>query len=193
MNYFKNMAITFIACVFATIAANAQDGATYVLYPYSEVRVNSEFLASVTDTENWSTSIQAYVSTSDQVLEAWCNGLGENAAAIAISTTKAADILGDGCGAARDSATMVIEVPKGRFTSNFADLSNAETDNLYFYLRNQGSDEFSALSAIGKGLLVDPYLNEGPHIFSIGRQSGIENGFFPNFCQMCGCCTEINQ
>lgn len=182
-------AIAFIVCSLPGAVFGEDIGALVI--PNLDVNLNVPLVAQTTDADIWAHTVLGNTTTSDQALSVWCNVISTEAPAIALSRTPLEASELDGCRGAQDQEVMVIELAPSILGSGSAVSPDGGGNAVYLYLRG-GDQGLVDLSGIGKGILYPSYGGSAPEVFQVGRQGGNEDTFFPNFCQMCGCCTEVN-
>lgn len=188
---FRNvLTYCFLASIltYATESA-AQDNSNFVVFPTSEIQLNTGQFVNFGQDTDWTEAVRAYTDTSDRAVSVWCNDISASDAAIAVSAKSMSDIGLASCPTADTGNTLTIKVPRDRIPQSYGDLSGLESDHLYLFLRSSNAETHQELSGIGQRLLWEPYKDEAGEIFSV-TGGGPKDTFFPNFCQMCGCCTE---
>jgi hypothetical protein len=183
-------AIAFFACSLPG-AVSSEDIAVLVI-PGLDVNLNVPLVAQTTDVEIWAQTVLGNSTTSDQALSVWCSVISTETPAIVLSTSLLEESEIDHCQGAQSQNVMAIELTPSLLGPSSAVLSNGDSNAIYLYLRS-GDQGFVDLSGIGKGILYPSFGELIPEVFQSGRQGGNEDEFFPNFCQMCSCCTEVRE
>lgn len=170
------------------------DDVEALVYPSSDVELDVRLLSETMDQSAWSNLMLGSTYTSDQAIGVWCSVISSETPALAVSTAPMGFSNSSDCPNREGNTVLEIELPSSLLGDNrsfsWADGSESAIDqSVYLYLRG-GTEGLGELSAIGKGVLAPLYGATAPELFQAGRQGGNEDTFFPNFCQMCGCCTE---
>lgn len=181
--------ISFIVCSLPGAVLGEEIGT--LIIPNLDVELNVPLVAQTTDAEIWAHTVLGNTTTSDQALSVWCNVISTEVPAIALSRAPLEASELDGCRGAQNQEIMIIELAPSLLGPSSAFSPDGGGNAVYLYLRS-GDQGFVDLSGIGKGILYSSYGRSAPEVFQVGRQGGNEDKFFPNFCQMCDCCIEVN-
>ena len=165
--------------------AKSQVALKYVLIPTGEIQFDWQELWRAKQ-HVWPTqSVEAYAQTTNEVLQAWCNDISFQRDAMTFATTT---IMGAGitnCPSADSNEIIKIIVPSSQFSSQFGARAPDEVpESINIYLRSNtpaGRDELFSLAK--------PYLSLA---YPANGEYFTPDGFFPNFCLMCGCCYKPN-
>jgi len=177
-----------ILSLLCPIQVAAESGTNFVVLPTSDIKLDTGQLARISKSSDWNEAIRAYTDTSDRAVSVWCNDISESQAALAVSAKSISEIGLANCPNADSSHAMTIKVPKELIPETYGNMSGLEGDYLYLFLRSANNDSHTELTGVGQRILWEPYSDQAGDLFSV-EVGGPKDTFFPNFCQMCGCCS----
>ena len=164
-----------------TLPAQSTDPLKYVLVPTGEIQIDWQKVRDARQHVAQTDSVEAYAQTTNQVLQAWCHDINFQRDAMAFATTT---IMSSGitdCPAVGSSEIVKIIVPSSRFSSAFGAYASDEMPkSINIYMRSTTPDGREALFSLAIPYLIQVYHEQGEYFDP--------QGFFPNFCLMCGCC-----